>query len=329
MAGITPAAVFPVGTPWSGSAASPVYSGTFIPTLWSAKMLEKFYNTTVLGQIANTNWEGEIRNKGDKVLIRTVPSVTIRDYQADQSLTVERPSSSTVELVIDQGLYWNVVLDDVWKVQSDIDQLNLWAEDAAEQLKITVDSDVLGILLAGTAAANKGATAGAISSSIDLGVTSTGPLTVVPRAPGAGEVEIVDLITRLGQALDEQNIPQTGRWLVIPAWVAAQIKRSELRDASLTGDGQSILRNGRIGMIDRFELFISNLLPSGVAGGLAAGEFMACAGHKHGLTFASQLTKVETLRAESTFGTLMRGLKVYGRKVVDGTALATAIITPP
>jgi hypothetical protein len=305
-----------------------VYSGTFIPTLWSAKMLEKFYDATVLTQIANTNWEGEIKNKGDKVIIRTVPSITIRDYQAEQSLTVERPSSSTIELVIDQGLYWNVVIDDVWKVQADIDMLNLWAEDASEQLKITVDSDVLSILPAGTAAANKGATAGRISGNVDLGVTSTGPLELVARAPGAGEVEVVDLITRMSQVLDEQNIPQTGRYLLIPSWVASMIKRSELRDASLTGDGSSILRNGRLGMIDRFELFVTNLLPAGVAGGLAAGETAVIAGHKHGLTFASQISKVETLRAESTFGTLMRGLKVYGRKVVDGTALTTAVVTP-
>jgi hypothetical protein len=328
MANITPATVFPVATtPWLGAPADPVFSGTFIPTLWSAKMLEKFYATTVLGQIANTNWEGEIRNKGDKVIIRTVPSVTIKGYDADQKLDVERPSSPTIELPIDQGLYWNVVLDDVWKVQSDLNQLNLWAEDAAEQLKIVVDRDVLGLLLAGTDAANKGAAAGLISGNINLGATAT-PVKVVPRAPGTGEVEVVDLIVRLTQALDEQNIPQTGRWLLIPAWVASLIKRSELRDASLTGDGQSILRNGRIGMIDRFEVFVSNLLPHGVPGGLAAGEFMVCAGHKHGLTFASQLTKVETLRSESTFGTLMRGLKVYGRKVVDGKALATAVVAP-
>ena len=69
----------------------------------------------------------------------------------------------------------------------------------------------------------------------------------------------------------EQNIPETGRWLVIPAWLAAMIKKSELRDVSLSGDGASMLRNGRLGMIDRFTLYMSNLLPSGTGGGLAAG----------------------------------------------------------
>jgi hypothetical protein len=166
----------------------------------------------------------------------------------------------------------------------------------------------------------QGATAGRVTASINLGTTAA-PLQLVARNPGAGDTEIVDLITAFGQALDEANIPETGRWMVIPAWVASLIKRSELRDASLTGDSQGIARNGRLGMIDRFTLYMSNLLPVDAAAG---GSYRIYAGHQHGLTFASQMTKVETLRAESTFGTLMRGLQVYGYKVVDGQALAVA-----
>jgi len=74
-------------------------------------------------------------------------------------------------------------------------------------------------------------------------------------------------------------------------------------------------------------VYASNLLPSGVAGGLAAGEFVLYAGHAHGLTFASQISKVETLRSELTFGTILRGLQVYGYQVIDGTALAQAVVT--
>ena len=128
----------------------------------------------------------------------------------------------------------------------------------------------------------------------------------------------MDLIVSLGQTLDEQNIPETGRWLLLPAWAAALLKRSELRDASLTGDGVSPARNGRLGMIDRFTLYTSNLLPTNT------GATAIYAGHPHGFTFASQLTKMETLRAESTFGTIMRGLQIFGFQVVDGTAIAKA-----
>lgn len=306
--------------------ANPAYTGIFIPEIWSGKMIEKFYNATVLGAIANTDWEGDIRNMGDTVHIRTKPSITINDYEADQILTPERPSSALVDLQIDKGKYWNTVLDDVMEVQSDMNLMSMWADDASEQMKIAIDTDVLANIVGDFDASNLGTAAGAISGNVNLGATTT-PVNLVDRGATAPDVEIIDMITRFGQVLDEQNVPETGRWIVMPAWAAAMLKRSELRDASLTGDGQTVLRNGRLGMVDRFTLYVSNLLPFGVAASLQAGEWYIFAGHSHGLTFASQLTKMETLRAESTFGTLMRGLQVYGYKVVDGVALAAAVVT--
>lgn len=315
-------------TPYPAGSAqpNPAYTGIFIPEIWSGKLLEKFYATTVLAAISNTQYEGEIKNQGDKVHIRTRPTITIRDYQSGQTLLVERPSSNMVDLTIDKGKYFNLILDDVMDVQSDLNLMNLWSEDAAEQLKITIDTDVLTALLGQAVAANRGTAAGAKSASINLGATGS-PLVVVARNPAAGQVEVTDLIVRLGQVLDEQNIPETGRWIVMPAWFSSKIKMSELRDAALTGDGTSMLRNGKLGMIDRFTVYSSNLLPSGVAAGLASGEWAIYAGHSHSLTFATQFTRTETLRSESTFGTLMRGLQIYGSKVLDGTALAQAIVT--
>jgi hypothetical protein len=327
--------LYPVAaTSWDGvlQANNPVfdpgYGGVFIPSIWSGKLIEKFYDATVLAAISNTDYEGEITSFGEKVIIRTKPTITINDYTADMPLAVERPSGTIVELPIDKGKYFNNVLDDVMETQADLNLLSMWADDASEQMKITIDTDVLAGIVADVSADNSGAAAGRLSGDVDLGATTT-PVVLVPRAPQAGETEIIDLITRLGQVLDEQNIPETGRWLVLPAWMSAMIKRSELRDASLTGDGTSMLRNGRLGGIDRFVLYMSNLLPAGVAGGLAAGETQVYAGHSHGLTFASQLSKVETLRAESTFGTLLRGLQIFGFKVTDGTAIATAVCAKP
>lgn len=321
-------AVYPLATAGNsyGGVAGPDWSGTFIPEIWSGKLIEKFYAATVLAAIANTDYEGEIKNHGDTVHIRTKPSVTINTYLANEVLSVERPTSAIVDLLIDKGKYFNCILDDVMEIQADLNMLSIWADDASEQMKISIDTDALAALLGAAAAANRGATAGLISGDVALGIT-TAPLTLVARNPAGAEVEVIDLITRFGQVLDEQNIPESGRWLLIPAWAAAMIKRSELRDASLTGDGSSMLRNGRLGMVDRFTLYMSNLLPAGVAGGLAAGEFAIFAGHSHGFTFASQMTKMETLRAETTFGTLMRGLQVFGWKVVDDIALTEAIVT--
>lgn len=312
----------------TGSSGNNLASTGFIPEIWSGKLVEKFYASTVLSAISNTDYEGEIKNQGDKVKIRTKPTITISDYRADGLLALQRPTGNVIELAIDKGKYFNTILDDVMDVQSDLNLLSMWSDDAAEQMKITIDTDVLANILDQAASQNKGATAGKVSGNINLGVTSSGPLSVVARSPSTGKVEIVDAILRLGQALDEQNIPETGRWVVLPTWAATLIKQSELREAYLSGDGTSMLRNGRIGMVDRFTLYTSNLLPSGTAGGLAAGEYVMYAGHAHGLTFASQVSKVETLRSEQTFGTVLRGLQVYGYKVVDSTAIAQAIITP-
>jgi hypothetical protein len=313
---------FPVSSsPWTGSAPNPAYAGTFIPEIWSGKVIEKFYDATVLGAIANTDYEGEVRNQGDTVKIRTKPTIAISTYEAEQGLTIERPSSNVVDLLVDQGRYFATVLDDVMEVQADLDQMSMWAEDSSEQMKINIDTYVLANILAGISADNVGATAGRISGNIPLGAAAA-PLTVVARNPGAGEVEVIDLIVRYGQVLDEQNIPESGRWLILPSWACALIKRSELRDASLTGDGQTMLRNGRLGMIDRFEVYMSNLLP------VSTGEYTVFAGHTHGLTFASQLSRIETIRAESTFGTILRGLQVFGHKVIDGTALVGSVISP-
>lgn len=305
----------------------PAYSGTFIPEIWSSKLIEKFYASTVLAAISNTDYEGEIKNKGDKVKIRKKPSITIKNYEVDGLLEVERPGANIVELVIDKGKYFNLILDDVMEVQADLNMMNMWSDDAAQQFKIVVDQEVLASLIGKADPDNRGQTAGKISHSINLGVTNT-PLFVVARNPGPNDVEIIDLLVRMGQALDEQNVPETGRWVIIPAWISSRIKMSELRDASLTGDGTSILRNGRLGVIDRFTIYVSNLLPHAAAVGLQANEWVIYAGTSHALTFASQINKVETMRSEHTFGQLLRGLQVFGYNVLDGTALVQAIVTP-
>ena len=292
-------------------AGVPSYSGTFIPEVWSSKLIEKYYDSTVLSSISNTNYEGEIRNQGDKVIIRTTPTLEINDYSIGQTLVNQRPEAPVVELNIDKGFYWSTIIDDVVEKQQDIDQMNLWAQDAAEQLKIKLDSRVLGSIVPDISATNKGATAGRISGNIDLGATGA------PEAVTTSN--ILEYILKMGQVLDEQNVPETGRFLVLPFWATTRLKLSDIKDASLTNDGSSPLRNGRVGMIDRFTVYNSNLLPTYTDGSDKTTHFLA--GTKDGLTFATQLTKTESLRAESTFGNIMRGLMVYGTKVIKPEAL--------
>jgi len=324
---------FPIATATStpavypaGGAGNTLQATGFIPEIWSGKLIEKFYASTVLAAISNTDYEGEIKNYGDSVKIRTKPTININSYSADGALALQRPSGNFVELFINQGYYWNTILDDVMEVQSDLNLLSMWSDDAGEQMKIKIDTNVLSGILNQANAANSGLTAGAISSLINLGVTGT-PLAIVNSGPTGGQVDVLDAIMRVGLALDEQNIPDTGRWIVMPTWMAVLVKRSELRQAYLSGDAVSMLRNGRLGMVDKFTLYASNLLPHGTAAGLQASEWVVYGGHAHGLTFASQMTKMETLRSEQTFGTVMRGLQVFGYKVLDGTALVQEIVT--
>ena len=299
------------------SPGHPAYTGNFIPEIWSGKLIENFYDATVLAAIANTDYEGEIKAHGDTVNIRTTPELTIRDYVKGQTLAVENPDKPKLQLLIDKGKYFAAVEDDVDQVQSDIDCMDSWSKDASERMKITIDTDVLGNIAGDIASTNRGLTAGEQTLAIDLGVTGT------PNAITTSNV-LAEIINH-GTVLDEANCPEQDRWMVIPAKMAGLIKQSDLKDASISGDGSTPLRNGRLGVIDRFTLYVSHNLPLSATG--AAGEFTIFAGHKKGLTFASQMTNMETLRSESTFGDIIRGLQVYGFKVIKDTALTSGIIT--
>jgi hypothetical protein len=303
-------------------ASNPALSGTFIPQIWSGRLLEKFYAATVLAAISNTNYEGEIKKHGDTVIIRTIPTLTIRDYEATGPITIERPSSNVIQLLIDKGKYFAAILDDVLRVQADMDLLNMWADDASEQLKVTIDTQVLAAIPAQVDASNKGTTAGKISANINLG-KATAPIRVGP-ADATGVVGIISLLIDMGVCLDEQNVPETGRWVVLPAWATGMLLKSDVRAANIMGDSTSALRNGRVGTLSRFTVYQSNLLPTATESTDKA--FHLLAGHNSGLTFASQLTEMETLRVESTFGTLMRGLQVYGFKVLKPESIVDAYV---
>lgn len=341
----------------------------------------------MLGAIASTDYEGEIRNFGDTINIRTHPTITISSYSTDIALSVQRPSSNLVQLLINVGAYFNTVLDDVMEIQADVDLLSNWADNASEQMKVYVDTAVLAVtsignnvagnttlITSGGVAANMGPAAGRLSQTINLGASSNSTIyyttskyygaplwlartaqtstaaTVYGLTSGTGDGlsklsarAVLDFVIDCGLVLDEQRVPETGRWIVVPAWLAAMIKRSPFQQAYLTGDATTIARNGRLGMIDRFTVYVSNLLPIGTGAGagtagasssataalataLAVNEYGVYFGHSLGQTFASQMTKVETLRSESTFGTLMRGLQVWGFSVINPLLVGFAVV---
>ena len=289
----------------------------FIPEIWSGKLQVKFYKSTVLAEITNNDWEGEIKNQGDTVHIRSIPTITISNYTKGMNLSNQVPTSTPIELTIDKGKYFSVIVDDVDEVQADVRLMDIFTNDAGEQMKISIDNDVLNNVAADAAAANKGATAGAISANINLGTTGA-PVSV-------SKTNVLDTIINVGQVLDEQNVPEDGRWMVVTPWFAALLKSSDLRQAYLTGDDVSPLRNGKLGMIDRFTLYVSNNVNQVTDGSNKCYHFLA--GTRDAISFASQITNVESLRSTTTFGNIVRGLNVYGYKVVKPEALVDLYAT--
>jgi len=286
----------------------------FIPDIWSGKLQVKFYSATCLSEVTNNDWEGEIKDVGDKVIIRSTPTITIRDYAKGVNLTQEVPESTPIELNIDKGKYFAFVADDVDKIQSDIRLMDTFSDDAGEQMKISIETQVFAGVLAGiTVATSKGNSAGAISGNIALG--TTGAPTAITKT------NVIDYIVDMNLVLDEANVPETGRFIVIPAAMAARIKKSDLKDASVTGDSVSMARNGRLGMIDRSVLYSSNNLP------IDTGKYTIFGGTKDGISFASQMTKMETLRSPNTFGDIVRGLNVYGFGFTKPDALVGGVVT--
>lgn len=325
------AAVFPV----SGSfATNPPYSGNFIPTVWSAKLNAKFYAASIYGEIANTNWQGDISGMGDKVIIHTAPTLSVSNYTVGTNLTYAVPTPDVQELVIDKGKYFAFQIADVLEYQSKPNLLDMFSTDAAEQMRIAVDSQVLYNTFSGAVAANKGATAGAKSSSYNLG-TDTAPITLTAA-------NVLQKILEMASVLDEQNVPESDRWLLIDPLTRSLLMQSNIAQAQFMGDATSPVRNGKIGTIDRFTVYVTNQLPKAIAGtntpwlsGDGSENSITStsnlkrraivAGHKAAITFASQITKMETVRNPNDFGDFIRSLNVYGFKVVKGEAMTMMV----
>ena len=285
----------------------------FIPSIWSGKLVEKLYARTAFAEVSNTLYEGSIKGAGDTVQIRTTPSIVINDYEIGGGLTYEKPVSDKVELQIDQAKSFSFEVNDVDAYQADIKLMEGWSDDAGQQMKIAIDKDISAYAYTEAAAENAGATAGVESGSLNLGVAGT-PVAIT-------KTNILDTLVDCGTALDEQNVPDEGRYIMLPAWMNGMLKKSDLRDASIMGDATSAFRNGKIGMLDRFSVYVNNNMSTVTDDGTDNQATNVIFGHKKALTFASQMTNMETLPNPSDFGKLIRGLNVYGRKVIDPNAI--------
>ena len=237
MSTITPAAVTPV----TGAAATtPSYSGTFIPSLWSGKLIAKFYATTMFGEICNTDYQGEISNLGDKIIINSIPDVAIADYLVGGTLSYGVPTPvANVELQINKAKAFTFNLPDVLEYQARPKLLDVFSGEASAKMKIYIDDDLLFNSYSTGAAANKGATAGVRSAAYNLGI-DTAPVALTAS-------NVLTVLTQLAGVLDEQNVPDADRYLIIDPLTRNILMQSNLAQAQFTGDAASLVRTGKTG----------------------------------------------------------------------------------
>jgi len=328
---ITSGAVTPVGSLYN---TSPAYSGTFIPTIWSSKLNVKFYTASTFADLCNRNWEGDISNLGDKVIINNIPSLTIKDYVIGGNLNYETPTPNTIELVVDRGKYFAFNVADVLEYQSKPDLMDMFSNDASEQMRTVLDSTCIYRTFNQGSSSNRGATAGVKSGAINMG-TDAAPVQLTSST-------VLVKILEMAAVLDEQNVPSDGRWLVLDPLTRTILLQSNLGQAYLTGDDTSPIRNGKIGKIDRFDVYVSNHLPRAAANGTtwvsgdgsetsvtattnANARRIVMAGHKSAISFASQMSKTEQLRNPTDFGDLVRGMQIFGHKVTKPESLAMLV----
>lgn len=279
----------------------------FKPEIWSAQLLTALRNSLVYAQpqLVNRNYEGEISSHGQSVHITTIGDPTIFDYDAGDTLNYEDVETAGTDLVITEGKAFAFKLDDVDKAQALLNPMAQMAQNAAYGLRDKADAFVAN-LYTGVAAAN---TIGSTGSPIDTFTTAT----------DAYDKILVPLRTRLNRA----NVPTEGRYVVAsPEFTGSLLKDSRFIKVNESGTDQG-LRNGMVGRAAGFDILESNNTPN------PSGDTQVIqAGYPGAITYAEQILETEALRLQSTIADAIRGLHVYGAKLLRPTGIAVAFINP-
>lgn len=279
----------------------------FKPEVWSAQLLVELRKALVYGQpsVVNRDYEGEIAERGDTVHITGIGDPTISDYSPGDTLTYEDVSDAGTTLVVDQAKRFSQKLDDIDRAQALGDPMVQVMNNAAYGLADKADQFVAS-LYTGVAAAN---TIGSTASPINTYTTAT----------DAYDKVLVPLRTKLTKA----NVPKQGRFVVVsPEMYASLLLDGRFIKVNESGNEEG-LRNGQVGRAAGFDILESNNVP------VPTGDYQAIiAGFPGAISYAEQIIKTEALRLQTTFADAVRGLHVYGGKLIRPTALAVAIIDP-
>lgn len=268
----------------------------FIPTICSARLNEGFKKALVYGNCVNTDYEGEIKGAGSTVKINSVGAVTIDNY--DKSTGINKPQeldSSQSTLTIDQAKYFNFQVDDIDKAQANVDLLDAGIKEASYGLANVADQYIANFYTE-------------VKAGNTIGDDTT---PIVPSIANA-----YDYLIDLGVILDENNVSEIDRFVVVPSWFYGLL----LKDPRYTKE-IDIMRTGFVGNIDNMAVYKSNNVPN------TLGEkYKIIAGQKSAISFAGQVDSIEAYRPESQFSDAVKGLQVYGAKCIkpEGIAVLTA-----
>ena len=278
-------------------------NGNWAPAIYSQKVLKFFRTASVVEDITNTDYAGEIENFGDTVKIIKEPTITVSSYTRGSVLSPQDLQDDQLTLVVDQGNAFAFKVDDIEERQSHVNWESLATSSGAYALKNSFDTNIIAAMVSGA-----GTTVGSDGSGQDVGFAS-------------GEVDPVNILANHARRLNSSDVPEENRWFLAPPqfWEQAGQTSSKLMDSSVTGDGASPLRNGKIhaGKIQGFSCYMTN----NFADSSTSNYYKVLSGHMSAVATASHIAKTEVVRDPDSFADIVRGLHVFGRKVIRSKAL--------
>ena len=297
-----------------GSAVTGQANQFWVPEIFSAKAQVAFRKSSVAEAICNTDYMGEIASYGDTVNIVKEPQITTYAYTRGLSPTNTPLTDEELTLVIDQAQAWEFKIDDLETRFGNVNWQALAADNAGYKLKDAMDIDVLTQMAAATGVQ----TYGSATDVLDVGHAS-------------GEIDPLNVLSRQARLLDDQNVPEENRWVIASPAFYEQLADTSSKLLSMDyNNGEGSLRNGLVasGQLRGFKLYKSNNLPTWTGSGTSSGlsnEYVM-AGHMSAMSCASAFDKTETIRDPDTFGDIVRGLLVFGRKVLRPEAIVKAYV---
>lgn len=276
----------------------------FIPELWSARLLLQLQKQLIYAQpaIVNRDYEGEISAMGDTVRINSIGDITVFDYARNTPMAdPEVLTDAETTLTITQSKAFNFAVDDLDKAQMKVAIMDEAMRKAAYALKRTADTFV----------ANK---------YVDVPVGNTIGSDASPKTDLGTAGKAYEYLVDLATILDENDVPEEGRWVVAPPWFAGAMKKDSRFVATGAPQAESRLVNGRVAQAAGFDILIANTVPN-----TAGGKYKILAGHKIAISYAEQVNKVIAYRPEKLFADAVKGLHLYGGKVLVPQALALLV----